>query len=112
MATPRGHKQPGRGADEAIWALVGRQHGVVSRAQLLRIGLTPSAITHRIRRGMLHSLHRGVFVVGSIDLDQLGRWLAAVLACGPEALLSHGTAAALWCLLPRQSTPIEVSVPV
>jgi very-short-patch-repair endonuclease len=54
---------------------------------------------------------RGVYAVGRPELTPYGRWMAAVLACGPGAVLSHGTAAALWGILREPSTPIEVAVP-
>ena len=68
----------------SAWALARRQHGVVARAQLLEIGFTPSAIRHRLRVGRLHVLHRGVYAIGRPEIDQLGRWMAAVLSCGPR----------------------------
>jgi len=78
------------------WRLVGRQHGVVARAQLLELGLTRGAIAHRLRTGRLHRVSSGVYAVGRPELSRHGRWLAAVLCCGPTAVLSHRSAAALW----------------
>jgi predicted transcriptional regulator of viral defense system len=91
--------------------LAGRQHGVVSRAQLVALGLSEEAIARRMKSGRLHRLHRGVYAVGHTSLSQEGRWLAAVLACGPGALLSHRSAAALWGLRPTSARKIEVIVP-
>jgi very-short-patch-repair endonuclease len=91
--------------------LAGRQYGVLSRAQLKDLGLGPDAIKHRIRAGGLHVLHRGVYAVGHTVLDAHGRWLAAVLACGPGAALSHASAAALWELRVIESARIHVTVP-
>src|SRR4051794_21640510 len=82
--------------DRAIAALAARQHGVVERMQLLRIGLTRHEIGERIRAGRLHPLHRGVYAVGHRRLSRQGRYLAAVLACGDGAVLSHCAAADLW----------------
>src|SRR4051812_49380236 len=84
--------------DRAIAALAKRQHGVVTRAQLRRIGLCDSAITHRAAVGRLHRLHRGVYAVGHRVVPARGAWLAATLACGEGAVLSHTSAAALWGL--------------
>lgn len=95
----------------AFWRLARRQHGVVTRSQLLELGLSGSAIDHRLRRGRLHRLHRGVFAVGRPDLDRHGQWLAAVLALGPDALLSHQSAAELWEIRPLRTGIIEVSIP-
>ncbi len=92
-------------ADRAIWALAERQHGVVTRAQLLELGVNRGAITHRIELGRLRTVHRGVYRIGLLSTD--GRWMAAVLACGPDAVLSHLAAAALFGI--RQSDRIEVT---
>lgn len=78
-----------------VWALVDRQHGVVSRGQLRALGYSRHAIDHRIATGRLHPVFRGVYAVGRSGLTSRGRWMAAVLACGPGAVLSHDSAAAL-----------------
>lgn len=94
----------------ATWQLVRRQHGVVSRAQLLALGFTKGAIEHRVKTGRLHLVVRGVYAVGRRDLRREGRWMAAVLACGPGAALSHCSAAALWGFGKEHSDYIDVSV--
>jgi predicted transcriptional regulator of viral defense system len=78
-----------------IAALAVRQHGVVSRGQLLDAGVSDKAMERRLESGHLVRLHRGVYAVGHAQLRPEGRWLAAVLAAGPEAALSHRSAAAL-----------------
>jgi predicted transcriptional regulator of viral defense system len=88
-----------RDAASDLWRLARRQHGVVSRAQLLELGLGEAAIEHRLARGRLHRLWRGVYAVGRPETTRKGRWMAAVLSCGPMALLSHRSAAGLWGLL-------------
>jgi hypothetical protein len=93
-----------------IWKLVNEQHGVISREQLIAAGLSPKAIRHRIRTGRLHLIHRGVFAAGRPRIADEGRWLAAVLACGPGAALSFGSAASLW-RIEREGSCTEVSVP-
>jgi very-short-patch-repair endonuclease len=95
----------------AIAALAGRQHGVVSSAQLRRIGLSDSAISRRTRVGSLHRLHTGVYAVGHTALGPRGRWMAAVLACGPAAALSHHAAGALWEMRPTAFALVDVTVP-
>lgn len=95
---------------EAAWALARRQHGVVTRAQLLRLGMSKHAVDHRIARGRLHPLWNGVYAVGRPTVGSRGRWMAAVLACGPQALLSHRSAASLWGIL-RPFVELEVVVP-
>jgi Protein of unknown function (DUF559) len=99
-------------AHSELWALVASQHGVVSRGQLLELGFNAKAIRHRISAGRLRLVRRGVYAVGRPLISQHGRWLAAVLACGPEAVLSHETAAALWRIRPFRRDRVEVSVPV
>lgn len=96
---------------DAVWALVARQHYVVSRARLLELGLSPAAIKHGVATGWLHPLFRGVYAVGRPEVTRHGWWMAAVLSCGPYAMLSHESAAALWGILTVRSKPIHVSVP-
>jgi very-short-patch-repair endonuclease len=94
-----------------LWQLVRHQHGVVTRRQLLDAGLTPSAIKHRRDTGRLHPVSPGVYAVGRPELSLHGRWIAAVLSCGPGAALSHESAAALWGIRAERAKRIEVSVP-
>ncbi|HEX5594343.1 MAG TPA: type IV toxin-antitoxin system AbiEi family antitoxin domain-containing protein [Solirubrobacterales bacterium] len=91
--------------------LAARQHGVVTAKQLAEVGLGRSAISERTRSGRLHRLHRGVYAVGHRAPDWHERWMAAVLACGEGAVLSHHSAAALWKLLKPIEGPVHVSVP-
>jgi putative AbiEi antitoxin of type IV toxin-antitoxin system/uncharacterized protein DUF559 len=88
-----------------------RQSGVVSRAQLLDIGVSPAAIATWRRRGRLHVVYRGVYALGHRSLRTEGRRLAAVLACGPGAVLSHRSAASHWGLLRTDQTRIDVTAP-
>src|SRR5438045_1281951 len=76
--------------------LVRRQHGVVARVQLLERGYNADAINHRIETKWLYPIFRGVYAVGRPDVGRHGLWMAAVLACGPSAVISHESAAALW----------------
>jgi very-short-patch-repair endonuclease len=93
-------------------ALAFRQHGVVSRAQLLELGFSAQRLRTLIANGALHPVHPGVYAVGHTRLSQAGRWMAAVLACGPGALLSHRDAGRLQGLLRGTgSGPIHVSAP-
>lgn len=88
------------------WRLAERQHGVVTRGQLLALGMGSRSIEHRLSNGRLHPLMRGVYAVGRPDVGKRGWWMAAVLACGPKALLSHHSAAAL--LRIRRAQPEDV----
>lgn len=99
-----------RPVDRRIAEIAARQHGVVGRGQLLALGLREDAIDGRLRRGSLHRVHAGVYAVGHDDLRQLGRWMAAVLASGAAAVLSHRSAAALWGVRPVGAM-IEVTAP-
>ncbi len=93
--------------DWALAELAERQHGVATREQLVVIGVSARTVEAWARRGRLHRIHRGVYAVGRRGLDQRGRWLAAVLACGEGAVLSHLSAAALWGLArPRGPTDV------
>lgn len=94
------------------WALATRQHGVVARQQLLGLGLSAQAIQHRVEKGRLHQVARGVYAVGRPELSARGRWMAAVLGCGRGAALSYGSAAALWGVERERREAVEVSVPV
>src|SRR3954468_8484306 len=76
--------------------IVGRQHGVVARGQLLERGYSSRSIEHWIEKRRLHPIFAGVYAVGRPELSRYGMWMAAVLASGPFAVLSHDSAAALW----------------
>jgi very-short-patch-repair endonuclease len=95
----------------SIWTLARSQYWVVTRAQLLDLGISRHAIEHELRIGRLHRVFRGVYAVGRHDLSRHGYWMAAVLSCGPGAALSHDSAGALFDIRPYCDGPIEVSVP-
>jgi predicted transcriptional regulator of viral defense system len=91
--------------------LAKRQHGVVSRKQLESLGVGRGSIRRQLRAGRLSRVYDGVYAVGQIRLPLRGRWTAAVLACGDEAVLSHWSSAALWGLLANRSRLPHVSTP-
>src|SRR5687768_3070443 len=93
-----GALDPSESPDVRLAARAAEQHGVVSRAQLLELGFSRRAIARRLASGRLHRRYAGVYAVGHDRLSREGRWMAAVLACGPDAVLSHRSAAALWGL--------------
>src|SRR3954469_12503535 len=95
----------------AMARLAERQYGVVSRRQLVEMGLGRHAIERLLKRGRLHVVHRGVYAVGHRRLSRDGFRLAAVLAAGPGAVLSHRSAAALWCIRETARLPIELTAP-
>jgi very-short-patch-repair endonuclease/predicted transcriptional regulator of viral defense system len=97
--------------DRRVATLAGRQHGVIARWQVRKCGLTDQMIKTRIAHGNLSRLHHGVYAVGHRALTVESRWMAAVLAHGPDAVLSHRSAGQLWGLYPRSEITPEVTVP-
>ena len=91
-----------------ISELSGRQHGYVARRQLLALGVSRSAIARRT--DLIVTRHKGVYAVGHAQTTPIALAHAAVLACGPDAVLSHESAAAVWGLRRWPATP-EVTVP-
>lgn len=92
------------------WEMAGRQHGVVSRQDLQALGFSSSAIEHRVRTGRLHPVARGVYTVGWPGTSRRQAWMAAVLACGDGACLSHRSAGAFWGIAREQGSSIDISV--
>jgi very-short-patch-repair endonuclease len=92
-------------------ALAEEQHGVVTRAQLMELGLSKGAVERRLRAGRLRARHGGVYLIGPIESPRAVE-IAAVLAGGPGAALSHTSALCLWGLH-RAGTPglVHVTVP-
>jgi very-short-patch-repair endonuclease len=87
-----------------------RQHGVVRRSDLEGIGFSEEAVEHRLATGRLHLVSPGVYAVGRPELTPKGRWMAAVLACGDDAVLSHRSAAELWGIGYEDGKRIDVSI--
>jgi very-short-patch-repair endonuclease len=98
-----------RAWDEVVAELAAGQHGVVARRQLLAAGLGRRRIEIRLDGGRFHPIHHGVYAVGHRALTVEGRWMASVLACGANAVLSHRSAAQLWRLIPRSPQRPEVT---
>jgi very-short-patch-repair endonuclease len=96
--------------DQALAGLAARQHGYVTWDQLRAVGLSREQIAHRGRLGSLIRVHRGVYAVGHLPLTPVAQASAAALACGPGAILSHGSAATLWKLQKDWHRPYEVTV--
>lgn len=101
----------GKGAIDLVLAnLADAQHGVVSRRQLETLGLGRHRIEHRVATGRLQAIHRGVYAFGHRALRAEGRWMAAVMAGGDRAVLSHATAAAAWDLRRSASGLVHITV--
>lgn len=96
--------------DQALGELADAQHGPLSHVQIIAL-VGRGGFEHRVRSGRLHRVHRGVYVPGRRRLSRRGVWMAAVLACGDGAVLSHRSAAALWGMAPRGGTRVDVTVP-
>lgn len=96
--------------DDAVVRIAARQHGVVTRRQLLAAGLTRNVIDYRLRRRHLQVVHRGVYLVGPVPPPR-HREMAACLACGPAAVVSHRSAAGLWRLSapPGRAAPVDIT---
>jgi len=99
----RQHREVGR--------LVVAQNGVVTLGQLEALGLTEDTVTKRVARGRLHRIHQAVYSLTPKVMTERGRFMAAVLACGPGAVLSHRSAAYLWGLVDSWEEPIDVTAP-
>jgi very-short-patch-repair endonuclease len=97
--------------DRRISDVAARQHGVAARRQLLDAGVPDHIIDERVRTRRLLVVRRGVYAVGHDQLRREGEWLAAVLALGPGAVLSHRTAAVHWGLEDGPALPIHVLAP-
>jgi very-short-patch-repair endonuclease len=112
MVAPSDQGPELRERDRRIWALVNLQHGMVAHRQLREFGLGRSSIRWRVKSGRLHPVRRGVYAVGRPEMSRHGRWMGALLACGPGSVLSHGSAAALWGFGDEPRGLIEVSLPL
>jgi len=97
--------------ERRIHGLAATQHGEITRSQLLALGLGSGAIKHRMATGRLTASRRGVYSVGVPSATRERRWMAAVMACGPGAVLSHLSAATLWALRAVDPVTIDVTVP-
>ncbi|HEV3376849.1 MAG TPA: type IV toxin-antitoxin system AbiEi family antitoxin domain-containing protein [Thermoleophilaceae bacterium] len=89
--------------------IAGRQHGVVTHRQLDAIGIRGTAVKRRVATGRLVRLYRGVYGVGHLQQTREARWIAAVMASGPGAVLSHLDAAALWEIYESRGANIHVT---
>lgn len=93
----------GPAGEWAIAELAARQHGLVTRSQLVSAGFGDHAIDNRLLSGRLHPVHRGVYLVGHAAALPHAPEMAAVLACGRGAVVSHRSAALLWALVPGRA---------
>lgn len=94
-----------------VVAIAERQHGVLTRKQLLSLGVGERAIPRWVRVGRLHRIYPGVYSIGHRLLTHNGSGMAACLACGDGAALSHRSAAGMWRLLAHDGRSWDVTVP-
>jgi very-short-patch-repair endonuclease len=92
-----------------VLAAAAAQHGVLTHAQLVALGVLPDAIVHRVARGKLHRLYRGVYAVGRPQLNRHGEQKAALLACSPGSTLSHSAGLEYWRAGPR-APQLEITI--
>lgn len=97
--------------DLVIAQIAARQHGVVSAEQLRAARIGDQGIYRRTKAGRLHRVHRGVYAVGHSKLGFEGCCMAAVLALGDGAAVSHQSAAGVWGLLPSSAGFVDITVP-
>jgi predicted transcriptional regulator of viral defense system len=99
------------GVDPELGRLAVAQNGAVTLEQLDELGLSEEAILKRVARGRLHRIHQRVYSLTPRVMTERGRFMAAVLACRPDAVLSHRSAAYLWGLVDSWKEPIDVTAP-
>jgi predicted transcriptional regulator of viral defense system/very-short-patch-repair endonuclease len=97
--------------DRRIVEFAQRRHDIVTVEQLRSLGVTPSGVRTRHEARLLHLQYRGVYCVGRARPTREGRWLAAVLACGDGAVLSHRSAGALWGVVRTDRPRVDVTMP-
>jgi hypothetical protein len=97
------------------WHRVGttadRQHGVISRNQMRQFGFKDGAISHAVTTARLHRVFHGAYALGNRRVTERGRLMAATLACGEGAVVSHRSVAALLDLLDKGPVVIDVIAP-
>src|SRR4051812_48445877 len=98
--------------DRRIARTASRQHGVIALRQLIALGLGARGVRERVESGRLHRVHQGVYAVGHHALSRDGKRMAAVLACGPRAVLSHRDAGAILGLRQNNTPKFDVMSPI
>jgi predicted transcriptional regulator of viral defense system len=96
---------------QRVGAIADRQHGVISRNQLRGLGFEDGAISHAVATGRLHRVFHGAYALGHSRAGEKGRLMAATLACGTGAVVSHRSAGALLGLLDDGPVVIDVIAP-
>lgn len=105
------HRPRERRLNHGVAEIAHRQHGLISLEQLCAEGLTDSGVRKRERAGWLHRVHYGVYAVGHLPQTREASYMAAVLACGADAVLSHRSAVDLWGLREDKRERVDVTAP-
>jgi very-short-patch-repair endonuclease len=114
MAQPGSPGQPGSmtaNLPESYYELIELQRGVLARWQAPGVGLESSIIKSQLRNGRWRPLQRGVYATFTGEPGREAELWGAVLRAGPQAVLSHRTAAELDGLISARSAAIHVTVP-
>ena len=99
------------GSEQRIELISGRQLLLITSSQLRAAGVSPKTVESWLRRRRLRRIHRGVYAIHPPPFTRDQLWLAAVLACGPDALLSHEPAAMVQGFLDPEAVAAHVTVP-
>lgn len=97
--------------DHAIVEIAERQYGLISLNQLRQVGMSKDTIHRRLEAGRMHQVHQRVYSLGHSLLPSEGHWLAATMACAPDAVLSHRSALELWGVLTPKRREIDITAP-
>jgi hypothetical protein len=97
-----------RSSTTQVARIAARQHGVITRSQLLAAGFSRDQVTRWAAKGLLHPVHRGIYRLGHRAPSMQATYLAAVLACGDGAFLAGRAAAHVYRIIKRGSPPAEV----
>ena len=97
--------------DADIARVASRQHGLFLRSQATAVGATESKIETRLTTGRWVLVSRGVYRIAGVPVTWKQRALAACMVSGPEAVVSHRSAAVLWGVSGFRPGPIDVTVP-
>lgn len=97
--------------EREIQRAAAQQHGVVTRAQLIAVGVTDHEIARRLTAARMHARYDGVYYLDSVGFTWATEVRSALFACGPDAIASHRCAAVLWGLDGIRGRMVELTVP-
>lgn len=100
-----------RGLDNRIAELASGQRFLITRDEVFDLGGSDEMVVSRLESGLWTRVHPGVYQIDRRPLDRESRLLAAALACGPDARVSHRAALVLWGMDGVTRAPLEVTMP-